>query len=209
MLAGIASRKFIDILGNTLLLSLTRSYVPPRQQWAEPGRSSPLNPGAQAAELPSPTAPAHKRNSSAGDHYYEDVDPRFAEPPAPVPAPLAPGYPQNNNGTQNLRPLQPMGLEANSSYEDLQSGARSPAESERSNFTSVSQRGVNPRWNGNGYGAAPMPRRPVPRQDDMLLNSNPDFSIPGGRGGRGFPRGGRGGGGGTVPNSAYPPAAGL
>lgn len=187
--------------------------MPPRQQWREPGRSSPLNPANKPAELPSPTAPAHKRGSSAGD-YYEDVDPRFSELPTKgsVPPPLVTGYPHNNNAGQNVPPIQPMGLDGSSSYEDLQSGARSPAESERSNFTSVSRRGVNPRWNGGegGYGAAPMPRRPVPRQDDMLLNSNPDFSIPGGRGGRGFPRGGASArGGGTVPNSAYPAPSAL
>jgi hypothetical protein len=179
--------------------------VPPRQQWVEPGRSSPLNPASQAVELPSPTATGHRRGGSVADNYYEDVDPRFAEPAATAPPPiLAPGYVQNNNSNQNLRPIQPIqptGLDGSSSYEDLQSGARSPAESDRSNFTSVSQRGVNPRWNGGGYGAAPMPRRPVPQQNDILLNSNPDFMLPGGRGGRGFVRGGRGG---TVPNSAYP-----
>lgn len=156
-----------------------RPYIPPRQQWVEPGRSSPLNPASQPVELPSPVTAVHKNRSSA-DNYYEDVDPRFADSattasPPPI---LAPGYAQGSGSNQNLRPLQPMGLDGNSSYEDLQSGARSPAESERSNFTSVSQRGVNPRW--NGYGAAPMPRRPVPQQNDILLNSNPDFMLPGG-----------------------------
>lgn len=108
-----------------------------------------------------------------------------------------------------------MGLDGSSSYEDLQSGARSPAESDRSNFTSVSQRGVNPRWNGGGGYGAPMPRRPVPQQQqqtDMLLNSNPDFMLPGGRGGRGFSRGGARGPSPNriVPNSAYPgPSGGL
>lgn len=178
------------------------TYVPPRQQWNEPGRASPLNPASQPAELPSPTAIGNKRASA--DNYYEDVDPRFAEPAAAsnLSPNSAPNYARVNNPNQNLRPIQPppMGLDGSSSYEDLHAGQRSPAESDRSNFTSVSQRGVNPRWNDGGY--APMPRRPVPQQNDILLNSNPDFMLPGGRG-RGFPRGGRGGAG-TVPSSAYP-----
>ncbi|KAF4626691.1 hypothetical protein G7Y89_g11466 [Cudoniella acicularis] len=196
----------------------TDEYVPPRQAWGAgagaAGRSSPLNSIPQVAELPSPTNVGPRRIST--DNYYEDVDPRFAEPPPAtnslVPAALAPGYPANNNNSNNnLAPLG--GLDGNYSYEDIQSGARSPAESDRSNFTSVSQRGINPRWNpGQGYGP-PMPnRRPVnppQQQTDLLLNSNPDFMLPGargGRGGRGGPpgTGGRGGIPGMTPNSAYP-----
>lgn len=183
-------------------------YVPPRQAWADqPGRSSPLNNVAVPVELPSQAQQGRARRSS--DNYYEDVDPRFAEPPQPMPQPLNPGY-VNNNSSGNLH-LQP--VDAQRSYEDLHSGSRSPAESERSTFTSVSQRGVNPRWNGGGqaYGQQPMPRRPVnqpSQQRDMLLNANPDFTLPGGRGGRGPTRGGRGGGGGgMIPSSAYPGGA--
>ena len=178
--------------------------MPPRQAWGDQGRSSPLNQASRPVELPSGNNPPHRRTSS--DHYYEDVDPRFAEP---LPQTVAPGYGNNNSG--NSLTVQPIrGLDGQSSYEDLQSGARSPAESERSTFTSVSQRGVNPRWNGAPGGAGPgfMPnRRPVnppQQQRDMLLNSNPDFQLPGGRGG---PRGGRGGPGGMIPNSAYPGGA--
>lgn len=180
-------------------------YVPPRQAWQEEGRSSPLNPGTRPAELP--VDRGHARTNS--DNYYEDVDPRFVEPNAQAhPPALAPGY-GNNNAGGNFA-LQPVGgLDGQRSYEDLQSGSRSPAESDRSNFTSVSQRGINPRWNAppGGYGQQPMPRRPVnqaPPQRDVL-NSNPDFQLPGGgRGGRG---GGRGGRGGMIPGSAYPGGA--
>lgn len=163
-------------------------------------------------ELPSPVGRMHKRVNS-GDDYYEDVDPRFAEPAAApaaeVPSVLSPGYPSNST----LRPIQTTnvrGLDGSSSYEDLQSGARSPAESDRSNFTSVSQRSVNPRWNG-GPGYGPMPtRRAVPQQNDILFNSNPDFQLPGGRGGRGGRGGGmRGGMPGMVPPSAYPGGSAL
>lgn len=135
-----------------------------------------------------------------------------------MPGPIATNYPASGPSNGNLHPG---GLHGNNSYEDIQEGARSPAESDRSNFTSVSQRGVNPRWNagtgGPGYGAPVPNRRPVnaPQRNDILLNSNPDFQLPGGRGGRGgFPgRGGRGQpppmGASMIPGSAYPGAGAL
>ena len=154
------------------------------------------------------------RRANSGDNYYEDVDPRFAEQlPATsslVPTALAPGGYSNVIPNNNPHPL---GLDGHNAYEDIQPGSRSPAESERSNFTSVSQRGVNPRWNQaqGGYGP-PMPTRRavnVPQQRDMLLTSNPDFEVPGGRGGGG--RGIRAPGQipGMVPNSAYPGGTAL
>lgn len=110
------------------------------------------------------------------------------------------------------------------SFETLPSGSRSPDEvSEVSQFTSISQRGVNPNWrpppgtmhdqmpayDGAGYGGpspepgygappmygnVPMARPRGNRPDDFLLAGAPDFSIPGLRPpGRGG-RGGRGGG---------------
>lgn len=93
-------------------------------------------------------------------------------------------------------------------YEDAHaaSGSRSPAESERSTFTSISQRGVNPRWNppppmpGQGLYPPPQQRRPQQQRQDMLLD-NPDFQMPGG-GGRAPAS--RGAGGGMIPGSAYP-----
>lgn len=186
-----------DSDGTASRYSTEDAYVPPRQAWGDGGRSSPLNPsaqGAQPVELPSPAQTAHKRTAS-GDNYYEDVAPQFAEQPSAhpslMPAALAPGGYSNGGSSGgssgNLR-VNPGGLDGNNSYEDVQSGSRSPAESDRSNFTSVSQRGVNPRWNG-GQNYAPMPSRrsvgpPQPRREDILLNSNPDFQLPGGRGGR-------------------------
>jgi hypothetical protein len=129
-------------------------------------------------------------------NYYEDVDPRFDQtahtpPHRQTPPPLQ---------------LQPP---AEVDYEDMRvaaGGTRSPAESEHSNFTSISQRGVNPQWNpppmpqrGGGYGASP-PRRPVQQRRDMILD-NPDFALPGGRstaaGKRRLPPG-------MIPDSAYP-----
>jgi hypothetical protein len=213
----------MSTFGKLVAWSMTdfgRPYVPPRQAWGDQGRSSPLNPAAAlSAELPSPTGTGHGRTNS-GDNYYEDVDPRFSEPPTTLaPGPSATDYPPRPaNGN-----LHPGGLDGNNSYEDIQEGARSPAESERSNFTSVSQRGVNPRWNpgpgqGQGYGPPMSNRRPVnaPPRNDILLNSNPDFQIPGmgGRGRGGYPgRGARGQpppvGASMVPGSAYPGGGAL
>ncbi|TPX14446.1 uncharacterized protein E0L32_005410 [Thyridium curvatum] len=167
-------------------------YVPPRAAWNQggggSGRNSPRmgSPLGRPAELPatrSPPPPA----PSGGSNYYEDVDPRFAEPP-------------------QQRPTPPPPIQVSNSYEDIPQGARSPAESERSNFTSISQRGINPRWNPPppalmpGYGGPP-PRRPVNRSD-VLLNNNPDFQLPG-RAANNSPRPG-GPNNGMVPGSAYP-----
>lgn len=164
--------------------------------------------------------------------YFEDVDPRFAEPTdnnastGQIPASLMPGGAASSN--PNLLSVggstpSPNGNDAvlrrDPSYEDMQDGSRSPAASEASHFTSVSQRGVNPNWRPppSGAGGPPLPgqygqhsgRRP-PRQEDVILDANainPDFAVPGaglGRG-RGGVRGGRGGRGGIAP----PPMMGM
>jgi hypothetical protein len=114
----------------------------------------------------------------SSDNYYEDVDPRFAdpapEPPLPTSAPqqipslLMPGRPEDapiptDHGgyiqqvPQQHLGVQPQGqyLEPSSSYESFE-GSRSPAESD---MTSISRRGVNPDWRpapgqGNNIGTA-------------------------------------------------------
>ncbi|KAK8877162.1 pH-response regulator protein palI/prr-5 [Apiospora arundinis] len=169
--------------------SQDESYTPPRQAWNQgPGRNSPrmpspLNVAPKASELPTQTPPPPAPTAS-DSNYYEDVDPRFTEPPPralqPGPAPLR----------------DPM---REPSYDDdmhAAAGARSPAPSERSNFTSVSQRGVNPRYQPpGGYGQVPPPRRPVNQQNEVnVLNNNPDFQLGPAR----KP------GGGMMPGSAYP-----
>ncbi|OLN96458.1 pH-response regulator protein palI/prr-5 [Colletotrichum chlorophyti] len=170
----------------------TDEYVPPRQAWNQNQGSRQASPLQHAVELPNRSSPA-----PAASDYYEDVDPRFADAPAPVAA-LRPGPP----------PALQVPLPASNMYEDAHAdaGARSPgAESDRSNFTSISQRGVNPRWNPAppmpGHGQQIPPRRPVQHQrQDMLLNNNPDFELPGSR--LGPPQ--RTGGNGMIPGSAYP-----
>lgn len=115
---------------------------------------------------------------------------------------------------------------SSNSQEHLPDGARSPGAgseriSEASHFTSISERPVNPAWQpppgqrggpGSAYGGAPRPMKP--RQEDVILGANPDFSIPGMGPARGGGRPGNrpvgmgaaasGGAGGVVPGGRYP-----
>ncbi|KAK4164166.1 SUR7/PalI family-domain-containing protein [Cladorrhinum sp. PSN259] len=165
------------------------AYVPPRQVWNQPaGRTpSPLAPTSQPIETASRGTPAP--SLPAAGEYYEDVDPRFADSSIIVTKPRTPP------------PLEP--IQTANTYEDIPPGARSPAESERSTFTSISQRGVNPRWNPPPQQPA-IPRRPVNRPADMLLNANPDFELPT----RGSPARGAVQGN-MIPGSAYLPTGGI
>ena len=197
-----------------------------------------LDPSPIGSALGGP-APAPHRRQPSGDNYYEDVDPRFVQPgseptpaelstsPLPVPVALVPGYGRGGGGginalgeqgpgqgNQRMRERGGMGMDGSTSYEDLRagSGARSPSESERSNFTSVSQRGINPRWPGNapqpqmpplnqgamrGYagGYAGGRRAPAVQRNEVLLEGNPDFQLPGVGGRNRRPVGGGGAGG--------------
>lgn len=175
--------------------------MPVRAAWDQQsaGRSSPAR-AAHPSALPPPLRPGGSPMSrgSPGSEplketsYVEDIDPRFAEPSV-----VAPPF------IQRLTP-PPVIDTNNDSFDSIPEGARSPAESEHSTFTSISQRGINPRWSGNvnppsamapPYQGVP-PRRPVPQLNNVLLDNNPDFQLPGNRGGL---RGGRGGRGGYAP----------
>ena len=153
--------------------------------------------------------PARGFAPERSSEYYEDVDPKFAEPvQSAMPNSLMPG-----NNPNNLRAPPPLNmsdpnLPRTSSYDDLPEGCRSPASSDVSHFTSISQRPVNPAWRpevgsaagqfppyGGGRGRAPM------RPEDVILEANmanPDFALPGMGRGRGRGRGGRGGRGGAM-----------
>ncbi|MCJ1420756.1 hypothetical protein MMC32_007115 [Xylographa parallela] len=172
-------------------------YVTPRAAWAGgPGRNgtpplaqgnnrSPIELAARHSppQVQSQTqthSPTHARMNSA-DNYYEDVDPRFAEPatdnPTAIPALLMPSHTDDHSPTQgNSMQYQPQEqqphhlgvtqgqgprqyLEPTSSYESFED-SRSPAESD---ITSISRRGVNPDWRPGpeqgapGYGGPPGP----------------------------------------------------
>ncbi|UKZ74082.1 hypothetical protein TrVFT333_001738 [Trichoderma virens FT-333] len=144
-------------------------YVPSRAQWnQEAGRNSPLvAPLANTQRGPTPDhsrSPAPAAGVKEKGGYYEDVDPRFDQTAHTPPR-------------RQTTPPPPLHLQQ-ASYEDMgggPDGTRSPAESEHSNFTSISQRGINPQWSPQ----PPMPqRRPVQERHDMILD-NPDFKLPG------------------------------
>ena len=209
---------------------ISRPYVPPRSAWTgvtrgvtPPPNTTALDPielptsnqniprRARTSSLPQAHAPAHARNQSSADAYYEDVDPRFVTPETDtarptqasqssgaVPSSLTPGIthapPSDlSRGQQQHPTIEPMDPRA--SYEELQDGQMSPA-SDNSVMTSISQRGVNPNWRpgmeGAGTGAGGQRsgqanlgvpgRRLQQQQRDMLLSSNPDFELPSGSG---------------------------
>lgn len=178
-------------------------YVPPRVAWNGQTTGTPPPPDRNdtapvelpAADMIPPRATAIPRPS---DSYYEDVAPAFDNTRMPNtrahPAALTPG------GTPMPSSLFPLQLpeqpvlqhqhqhqhqhRQQTEAEALRDGQRSPAMSITSNFTSISQRPLNPNWQ------PPMPaqrRGPTPSQ---LLGGNPDFELPGvgprGRGGRGM-----------------------
>ncbi|CAD0029599.1 unnamed protein product [Aureobasidium pullulans] len=190
------------------------TYVQPRVGWDAPPlprhAPAPMNNMHSAPPLsPVQASPTSRRNRAGSESYYEDVDPRFAadEPSVVgVPTSLTPGPPiptVRHPSPDHLRVGQDHdgpSLERDSSYENMAEGALSPAMSDTSNFTSVSQRGVNPNWRpppGYGPGPGPVPGPSQQRRNernDMILGQNPDFMLPGMRGpsrggrGRGMPR---------------------
>lgn len=176
------------------------SYVPPRAAWgdgsaraATPPRTTgtPVTDRRSPPKIQESSVPAPSRAQVSSDNYYEDVDPRFTEqaPQQNIPTVLIPGGQKDDPYAPESQP--PL-LQTATSYDSVQDGPLSEA----SNFTSISERGVNPQWQAEhqGYGIGGVPNRgpPPQQQRDFLLANNPDFEIPVGRGGRGPGRGGRG-----------------
>ncbi|KAI9781203.1 MAG: regulator of ime2 [Peltula sp. TS41687] len=187
--------------------SRPESYVPPRAGWAQenpdaipsvdvsrtppPGeaKTSPveLPTTARSEEHPPNPSPTHARVASS-DSYYEDVDPRFdvtAHVPTTstvdVPASLQPAYRQPMNAAYPVMENPHITMTGSNSYENIHDMARSPAQSDTSHYTSVSQRGVNPNWQPPSPQGGVVPPRQVQRpQRDMLLAGNSDFELPGG-----------------------------
>jgi hypothetical protein len=125
---------------------------------------------------PSPDASRNRRTSDTGTmiaSYYEDVDPRFDDTPPEeeIQHPYVAPAPIPRNLSSNSLDAQPEGG----------AGPRSPAASTSSHFTSVSQRGINPRWQPPPPQPQfeQYPRRQRPRNDQMqFLTGNPDFELP-------------------------------
>ena len=165
----------------------------------------------------SPVEGNRRRSETGGSavaSYYEDVDPRFDDnreeemESANAYRPVAPLTTSNSRRRSNLLDQDRYSpVERDYSHNllgaDFEEGPRSPAASISSHFTSVSQRGINPRWQpgpqqdngGGGYGDGHARRNRAPRNDQMnFLSGNPDFELPVSRSGR---RNGPGGIGGT------------
>lgn len=171
------------------------TYVPPRAEWGN--NTVPAAGGATTpqAELPADaimasTAPlAHAETSTSSSRrksggYYEDVAPQFdperLQDPAPInhPPSLIPGSPVNHNQNSAWSPPPPPMMPAAAEMD----GQRS---SNGSGFTSISQRGVNPRWQEENGGRA----RDVPARGSPGLTGNPDFELSGRGGGGRMPGG--------------------
>ena len=180
------------------------SRMPPK---TGPNTSPVELPTARSAEGDVQQPVSHARVGS-GDTYYEDVDPRFVEPEPTQPAAelstyLHPTYHQPGAAPYPGPDHSQAVIPGSNSYEDIHEMARSPAQSDASNYTSVSQRGINPNWMPPppDGGSVALPRPVHQRQQrDMLLAGNADFALPTGRG-RGLPAG-------NMPGSMGPPGGG-
>lgn len=138
-------------------------------------------------------SPAHARQRS-GDQYYEDIEPRFAEETNTggnsVPSVLMAGRPAGEQLHHPSPPTPPPLLKIpGETVGDLAPGSPAISDiSQGSHFTSISERPINPKW--QGAPPPPVPQNRGPQMQDMLLEGNPDFELPGAT-----PRVGRGGGG--------------
>lgn len=183
--------------------------------------------------IPAQQSPVHRRTGS--DHYYEDVDPRFVVDSESVPAigmahdnasarhsllpnALTPGpggiSRQPSPASQALSTPEEQRaniMDHGDSYDNLPGGARSPAGSDISHFTSISQRGINPNWRPSGppsMGGGPAYAPPMQKKNernDMILGANPDFTLPGMGPPRNTARGGGYRGGRGAPMVRRPP----
>jgi hypothetical protein len=195
-------------------------------------QDSKSEPPLPTANTPADSSPLRATKST---DYLEDIDPRFHEPPMPMPpvrtprlqtqnrqfrslsnpnSPAVYGRPDilgnqdlfrapppyemnrarpppqrdlfnRNNGP--LRAPPPVGYEPRRNYSldslQLNEGQRSPATSDASHFTSISQRGINPNWRPGFASNSPLSspqntRRRKSSREQVVLDSNPDFMLP-------------------------------
>lgn len=149
-------------LGGGLPGALTPGGMPPGAISHLPG-GYPTTPGAQQAYQ-------HQQQQRMNPEY---LHPSYQGGPV--------GTNDSHNSSDNDIPLD----NRHASGGSFDGDRASERASEASHFTSISERPVNPNWQPPAQ-SGPQPRR----QQDVLLAQNPDFSIPGMRGGRG--RGGNG-----------------
>ncbi|TQS36896.1 hypothetical protein Golomagni_02645 [Golovinomyces magnicellulatus] len=132
--------------------------------------------------------PQRPWSPSASSSNYESSL-QYSKSQSATPAPFAPQPIKIIPGFQTGIPL-----EKDADLDYFNAGPRSPADSEMSSFTSISQRDVNPKWKAENNNEPPRKamfheRTEMKQQHDILFQANPDFTIPVGRGGRGMPRG--------------------
>ncbi|KAL2807681.1 SUR7/PalI family-domain-containing protein [Aspergillus granulosus] len=159
--------KFHEPVSPSSRYSRSPTYVPPRANWGQQAyQSSEPNLPYQPKQQSQP----HHVRSHSGSLYYEDEDPVYtsrnesAVGNPRVPSALTPG----NSGEPKPK-------------EDGEERPSSPAASEVSHYTSISERPVNPKWR-----PPPMPAQAAQKRRDVLLENNPDFDLRAGMG-----RGGR------------------
>ncbi|RKF55496.1 pH-response regulator protein palI/RIM9 [Golovinomyces cichoracearum] len=125
---------------------------------------------------------------SASSSNYE-LSLQYSKSQSATPVPFAPQPIKIIPGIQTGIPL-----EKDADLDYFTAGPRSPADSELSSFTSISQRDVNPKWRAESNNEPPRKamfhqKIEMKQQHDILFQANPDFTVPVGRGGRGMPRG--------------------
>jgi len=198
---------------NLKLINVSRPYIPARSQWNQRNMTPVMNNRALSPIQASPPQLSRSpprpgaRAPSAADNYVEDIDPRFAEPSIPTVLMPGPSPPTTLAGPPLQTDFAPPAaddpaLRYGGSSESLPDSQRSPAASDASHYTSISQRGVNPAWRPGGPAGAPLPQRP----NDALLAANPDFALPGAGRGRGGGGRGRGSPPRGPPQGRYPGA---
>lgn len=134
-------------------------------------------------DMPSARRPPVRSSSTSS--YHEDVPPQFEQPTRYTDEDhLHNGVPTNRSRRQRSR--------GSNTFErpPYPEQPRSPDTiSNSSHFTSVSQRGINPRWHGEGqqpgmpysrsHGTLARPARSERRMQPNILADNPDFVLPG------------------------------
>lgn len=147
------------------------AFIPARSGWTKndqplspiDARGSPSPLGANNAQPRDMTRSPPRAAPHPTNTYYEDVETRFTNTsnpdPAFIPSALTPGSiaPEPDQRTSV----------------DAVHGMRSPV-SDISHFTSISQRGINPKWQPPEWDN---PREKVQKQREALLVNNPDFQL--------------------------------
>ena len=169
-------------------------YARDHSPYSQPQRVPPSRqaPGPISTNRAQPTSRLHD-DSALGyyeDPRYEDPSPTYSQGQQnPVPQQRQQYPPQGASAPRLQRNISSDSVDNNGNHRD-HSGTRSPTASVSSHFTSVSQRGINPRWqpppppppapvfdNGSRGGGSPRSQRARNNNLDHLAGFD-DFSLP-------------------------------